>query len=150
MALRDIVTGTKNEILRRKAREVRNINKHILTLLDDMLETLHVEDGVGLAAPQVGVGRRIAIVEYDDKLYELINPRIISSSGEAIEEEGCLSVPGVRGPVKRPEQIKVAYIDRSGKKHIKEISGITARVFCHEIDHLDGVLFVDKMIKEKE
>ena len=115
-----------------------------------MLETLHVEDGVGLAAPQVGVRRRIAIVEYNDKLYELINPRILTSSGEATEEEGCLSVPGVRGLVKRPEQIKVEYIDREGKKHAKDIAGITARVFCHEIDHLDGVLFVDKMIEEKK
>jgi peptide deformylase len=150
MALRDIVTGAKNETLRSKSREVRNINKHILTLLDDMLETLHVEDGVGLAAPQVGVRRRIALVEYDDKLYELINPRILSSSGEAIEEEGCLSVPGVRGRVKRPDHIKVAYIDRKGKKHVEELEGITARVFCHEIDHLDGVLFIDKMIKENE
>ena len=150
MAIRDIVKGTDNPALRKKSREVNGINKHILTLLDDMKETLAVEDGVGLAAPQVGVLRRIAIVNYNDQLYELINPRIISGSGEAIEEEGCLSVVGQRGKVKRPEKITVTYIDRNGKRQKQEITGITARVFCHEIDHLDGILFVDKMINEKE
>ena len=150
MAIRDIVTGPENEALRKHARPVQKVNAHILTLLDDMKETLHVEQGVGLAAPQVGVLRRIAIVEYDEHYYEIINPRILKSSGEAIEDEGCLSVPGVRGQVKRPENITVEYLDRKGKKCVEEISGIAARVFCHEIDHLDGVLFVDKMIKETE
>ncbi len=150
MAIRDIVTGTDNPALRKKSREVTGINNHILTLLDDMKETLKVEDGVGLAAPQLGVLRRSAIVDYDDKLYELINPRILSVSGEAIEEEGCLSVVGQRGKVKRPDKITVTYIDRNGKRQKQEITGITARIFCHEIDHLDGILFVDKMIKETE
>lgn len=150
MAIRDIVTGADNEALRKISREVRLINKHILTLLDDMKETLHVEEGVGLAAPQVGVLRRVAIVEYDDQYYELINPKILKSSGELIEEEGCLSVVGQRGCVKRPENITVAYMDRNGKRHKIDLSGIVARIFCHEIDHLDGVLFVDKMIEEKE
>ena len=150
MAIRDIVKGTDNPALRKKSREVSGINKHILTLLDDMKETLAVEDGVGLAAPQVGVLRRIAIVNYNDQLYELINPRILNGSGEAIEEEGCLSVVGQRGKVKRPEKITVTYIDRNGKRQKQEISGITARVFCHEIDHLDGILFVDKMEKEPD
>jgi peptide deformylase len=148
MAIRDVLTGTKNEALRKISREVRVINKHIIMLLDDMKETLHTEDGVGLAAPQVGVLRRIAVVEYDEKSYELINPRILSATGELIEEEGCLSVPGVRGPVKRPENITVVYLDRKGKRKKVEVSGIMARVFCHEIDHLDGILFVDKMIEE--
>lgn len=150
MALRNILTGTKNAALRKKAREVKDITKHILTLLDDMRETLNIEEGVGLAAPQVGVLRRIAIVEYDDELYELINPVILESSGEVIGEEGCLSVVGIRGTVKRPENIKVTYTDRNGKGQTKEIFGMKARVFCHEIDHLDGVLFVDKMIEEVE
>ena len=150
MAIRNIVTGTENKALRTKSRQVKEITKRIITLLDDMKETLHVEDGVGLAAPQVGVLRQIAIVEYDEKFYELINPVILESSGEAIEEEGCLSVPGVRGLVKRPDKIKVEYTDRNGKRHLEEITGITARVFCHEIDHLGGVLFVDKMIEEVE
>ncbi len=150
MAIRDIVKGTDNPALRKKSREVNGINKHILTLLDDMKETLKVEDGVGLAAPQVGVLRRIAIVNYNDQLYELINPRIVSASGEALEEEGCLSVVGQRGKVKRPEKITVTYIDRDGKRQKQEVLGITARIFCHEIDHLDGILFVDKMIKDNE
>ena len=150
MAIRDMVTGTKNPALRKISREVKAINKHVVTLLDDMKETLHVESGVGLAAPQVGVLRRIAVVEYDEKYYELINPRILKALGELIEEEGCLSVPGVRGKVKRPETITVVYADRTGKRHKEEITGLMARVFCHEIDHLDGVLFVDKMIEEKE
>ena len=150
MAVRDMVTGADNPALRKISREVRIINKHVLTLLDDMKETLHSAQGVGLAAPQVGVLRRIAIVEFADKYYELINPRILKSSGGAIGEEGCLSVPGVRGKVKRPETITVTYTDRAGKRHKEEITGILARVFCHEIDHLDGVLFVDKMIEETE
>ena len=150
MAIRDMVTGADNPELRKISREVRIINKHVLTLLDDMKETLHVAQGVGLAAPQVGVLRRIAIVEFADKYYELINPRILKSSGEEIGEEGCLSVPGVRGKVKRPETITVTYTDRAGKRHKEEITGILARVFCHEIDHLDGVLFVVKMIEETE
>ncbi|MGI5919191.1 MAG: peptide deformylase [Christensenellales bacterium] len=150
MAIRDLVTGADNPELRKILREVRIINKHVLTLLDDMKETLHAAQGVGLAAPQVGVLRRIAIVEFEDKYYELINPRILKSSGGVIGEEGCLSVPGVRGKVKRPETITVTYLDRAGKRHKEEITGILARVFCHEIDHLDGVLFVDKMIEETE
>ena len=148
MAIRSIVTGTNNPQLRKRAREVIAINKHLLTLLDDMKETLHIEEGVGLAAPQVGVLRRIAIVDFDGKYYELINPRIISVSGELVEEEGCLSVPGVRGLVKRPETITVTYADRSGKRRKEEVKGLTARVFCHEIDHLDGILFVDKLTEE--
>lgn len=150
MAIRDIVTGEGNEALRKVSREVKIINKHILTLLDDMKETLKIEEGVGLAAPQVGVLRRIAIVEYDDKYYELINPKILKASGEEIEEEGCLSVVGVRGLVKRPQTVTVCYLDRKGKRHKIEVTDIMARVFCHEIDHLDGVLFVDKMIRETQ
>ncbi len=150
MAIRDIVTGADNPVLRKKSREVRDINKHIHTLLDDMRETLKVEQGVGLAAPQVGVLRRVAIVEYNDEYYELINPKILTATGETIEEEGCLSVIGLRGRVKRPEKITVAYLDRNGKRRNIEVTGITARIFCHEIDHLDGVLFVDKMISETE
>ncbi len=150
MAIREVITGTNNEALRRISRPVMSITDHITTLLDDMKETLHIEEGAGLAAPQVGVLRRIAIVEYEDQYYELINPVILKSSGEAVEEEGCLSIIGIRGNVKRPETITVQYIDRNGKRHKEEISGMVARVFCHEIDHLDGVLFTDKMIEEAD
>jgi peptide deformylase len=150
MAIREIVTGVNNERLRKVSRPVQSITPHIITLLDDMKETLHIEEGAGLAAPQVGVLRRIAVVEYEDQYYEIINPKILKSSGEAIDDEGCLSVIGVRGKVKRPETITVQYMDRHGKMHKEEITGIPARIFCHEIDHLDGVLFVDKMIEETE
>ncbi len=150
MAVRDVVKGRNNEALRKVSREVRQITPHILTLLDDMKDTLHAEEGVGLAAPQVGVLRRIAVVEYEEQYYELINPVIIDYSGEAIEEEGCLSIPGVRGRVKRPETVTAKYIDRHGKRKKATVTGIAARGFCHEIDHLDGVMFVDKMLKENE
>lgn len=150
MALRDIVTGRDNPTLRKKAREVKSITKRTLTLLDDMRETMHQDDGVGLAAPQVGVLRRIAVIEYEDDFYEIINPVITKQSGEEIEDEGCLSVPGIRGLVKRPYSITVKYMDREGNKQEVELTGILARVFCHEIDHLDGILFVDKMIEEPE
>jgi peptide deformylase len=151
MAIRDMVTGKSNPALRNISREVKVINKHVLMLLDDMRETLHMQEGVGLAAPQVGVLRRIAIVEFDGQFFELINPRVLKTSGEdLIEEEGCLSVPGVRGFVKRPEHIIVSYVDRTGTRRKEEISGLLARVFCHEIDHLDGILFVDKMIEESK
>ncbi len=150
MAIRDIVTGRNNEALRKVSREVRQITPHIIALLDDMKDTLHAEEGVGLAAPQVGVLRRIAVVEYDEQYYELINPWIVDFSGEAIEEEGCLSIPGVRGRVKRPESVTAKYTDRHGRRKKVTVTGITARGFCHEIDHLDGILYVDKMLKENE
>lgn len=148
MALRDIITGKDNNALRKRSREVTNITKRTHTLLDDMKETMHHEYGAGLAAPQVGVLRRIAIIEHENDYYEIINPVIVKKSGEALDDEGCLSVPGLRGQVKRPHSITVQYLDRNGKRNKVELEGILARIFCHEIDHLDGVLFVDKMIKQ--
>jgi peptide deformylase len=148
MAIRNVLTGEDNEALRKISKPVSSMTDHIITLLNDMKETLHVENGSGLAAPQIGVLRRIAVIEYEDKFYEVINPKIIKASGEAIDEEGCLSIVGVRGKVKRPDNITVVYLDRNGKKHRDEITGVTARIFCHEIDHLDGVLFVDKLYEE--
>lgn len=148
MAIREIVTGPENEALRKISKPVVSITNHITTLLDDMKETLHIEEGAGLAAPQVGVLRRIAVVEYEDQYFELINPVILKSSGETVEEEGCLSVIGIRGKVKRPETITVQYVDRNGKRHKQEVKDMIARIFCHEIDHLDGILFTDKMIEE--
>lgn len=150
MAIRDVVKGEDNEELRKISREVKTITPHILTLLDDMKETLQIEDGGGLAAPQVGVLRRIAVISYQDKYYELINPTILEESGEINGEEGCLSIPEVWGLVPRPTDIKVSYTDRNGEKQEIAASGMLARIFCHEIDHLDGILFVDKMIEEIE
>lgn len=136
-----------DETLRKKSRPVTEINERILTLLDDMHETLAVADGIGLAAPQVGVLRRIVIVEVGENKYELINPEIIESSGVQEEIEGCLSVPDLFGTVKRPEYVKVRALDRNGNTFEAEGHGLLARCFCHEIDHLDGILYIDKAIE---
>ncbi len=140
--------------MRKKCRPVIQITPRILTLLDDMAETLHDADGVGLAAPQVGVLRRICLVECEPgKLYEMINPEIIAVEGEQEELEGCLSVPGRWGYTKRPMTVTVKAIDRNGNEYTVTESGLGARAFCHEIDHLDGVIFTDnavRMLTEKE
>lgn len=133
-----------DEVLRKKCRPVIQITPRIITLLDDMKETLHDADGVGLAAPQVGVLRRICIVECEPgRLYEMINPEIVSSEGEQEELEGCLSVPGKWGYTKRPMKVTVKATDRNGKEYTVTGEGLEARAFCHEIDHLDGVIFTD-------
>ncbi|MBQ7032337.1 MAG: peptide deformylase [Clostridia bacterium] len=137
-----------DDILRKKSRPVEEINARILTLLDDMRETMYESGGVGLAAPQVGILRRIAVIdvgeELGDGLLELINPEIIASSGEQTEAEGCLSVPEYIGTVTRPETVTVRAQNREGEVFEKTVSGFFARAVCHELDHLDGVLFVDK------
>lgn len=137
-----------DDILRKKSRPVDEINERITTLLDDMAETMYESGGVGLAAPQVGILRRVAVVdvgeEFGDGLLELINPEIIASSGEQTEAEGCLSVPEYIGTVTRPETITVRAQNRTGETFEKTVSGFFARAVCHELDHLDGVLFVDR------
>lgn len=133
-----------DETLRKKSRPVEEITPRILTLLDDMHETLEKAEGIGLAAPQVGILRRIVIVEIGDEKYEMINPEIISRRGIQNELEACLSVPALYGRVKRPKHVKVRYTDRNGETHEAEGEGLTARCFCHEIDHLDGILYIDK------
>ncbi len=143
-----------DEVLRKKCRPVIQITPRIITLLDDMKETLHDADGVGLAAPQVGVLRRICIVECEPgRLYEMINPEIVSTEGEQEELEGCLSVPGKWGYTKRPMKVTVKATDRNGKEYTVTGEGLEARAFCHEIDHLDGVIFTDcavHMLTEEE
>lgn len=143
MALRNVVKRG-DEVLAKKAREVTEINERIVTLLDDMLETMREQNGVGIAAPQVGVRKRIFIVEVDDQLYELINPEILETKGSQVDDEGCLSVPGFIGTVERPEYVKIAGLDRRGQRVIYEGTELLARAFCHEYDHLEGILFVDK------
>ncbi len=131
-------------VLRQTSRPVKEINARIITLLDDMAETMRDADGVGLAAPQVGVLRRVVVIETPDSgLIELINPQILSVEGEQEGYEGCLSVPGQSGIVKRPMKVTVRALDRHG--HAFEMTGteLLARAFCHEIDHLDGQLYVD-------
>ena len=143
MAKRKIVQYG-DDTLRRVCRPVDKITPSILTLLDDMAETMRAADGVGLAAPQVGILRRIAVIETEPgQLIELINPKIIATAGEQEGSEGCLSLPGQFGVVKRPKYVTVRATNRHGKEF--EINGtdLLARAFCHEIEHLDGKLFID-------
>jgi peptide deformylase len=136
MALRQIrMYG--DEILRKKSKPVKEINAGIITLLDDMLETLHDQNGLGLAA----------LEPEDGKLLELINPEIISKRGKAVEAEGCLSVPGRFAEVARPKVVMVGTYDREGEYHKVKLEGLAARAACHEIDHLDGELFINKAIR---
>ena len=137
-----------DEVLSKVCRPVTEITPRILTLLDDMIETMRAADGCGLAAPQVGVLRRIAVVEVEEgKVYELINPKIIATAGEQEGAEGCLSVPGRYGLVKRPKHVTVRATDRNGKEY--EVTGhdLLARALCHEIEHLDGHLYLEKVIR---
>ena len=145
MAILKIVTTKEDEALLRKvSRPVTEITPRIHTLLDDMIDTMHEADGCGLAAVQVGVLRRIVVIETpDDGLIELINPKIIADSGEQEGEEGCLSVPGRWGIVKRPMHVTVRAMNRKGEVVDITGSGLLARAFCHELDHLDGKLYID-------
>ena len=130
--------------LRKVCRPVDNITPRTLTLLDDMLETMRAANGCGLAAPQVGILRRIAVVEVEaGQVYELINPKIIAFSGEQEAEEGCLSIPNQWGITHRPMNVTVRATDRHGNTVEYTANGLLARAFCHEIDHLDGKLFID-------
>ncbi len=145
MALRKVVTK-EDPILRKKSRPVTDINRRIHTLLDDMAETMYDSDGVGLAAPQVGILRRVIVIDVRDDtgLIELINPEILEQSGSNFEEEGCLSVPGISARVERPDRVKVRGLNRLGEEVIYEAEGFLAKAFCHEIDHLEGMLFIDR------
>lgn len=136
-----------DETLRKKCRPIEEITPRILQLLDDMHETLEIAQGVGLAAPQVGVLRRVVIVEIGDKKYEMINPEIIETKGKQEEIEACLSVPEKYGLVKRPAWVKVRATDRNGKVYEVSGDGLMARCFCHELDHLDGTLYIDRAIE---
>jgi len=140
MAIRNILRfGDKT--LNKNCREVDKINERIITLLEDMAETMHNSNGVGLAAPQVGVLKRIAVIDVGEGVIELINPKIISTSGEVNDLEGCLSLPGKYGYVVRPQTVTVGATDRHGKYFELTGSNLLARAFCHELEHLNGVLF---------
>lgn len=146
MALREIKLYQQDEVLRKKSKVVDEINDKILQLLDDMLETMYHANGVGLAAPQVGILKRIVVIDVGDGPIELINPEIVDSKGEQEEVEGCLSIPGLSGKVKRPQWVKVRALNRKGEKIELEGTDLLAIALCHEIDHLDGVLYIDKVI----
>ncbi len=145
MAIRSIrIDG--DEVLRKKAKEVEIVDERIVTLLKDMADTLYgTSNGVGLAAPQVGILKRMVVIDVGDGLLELVNPVILSATGEQTYVEGCLSVPGIYGEVIRPAKMVVEALDGKGRKKVINAEGMLAVVLSHEIDHLDGVLFKDKV-----
>lgn len=145
MAIRNIIQ-IGDETLRKKCFEVTDFGPKTRQLIDDMKDTLFKADGAGLAAPQVGVLRRIFIVYAENKYYECINPVIVKQSGKQSGEEGCLSIKGQYGVVERPMKVTVKALDRFGKPFTVKAEGFTARAFCHEYDHLDGILYIDKAI----
>ncbi len=144
MALRKILTD-KEDALHKKCRPVTEFNGRLHKLLDDMAETLEEANGAGLAAPQVGILRRVVVVDCGDGLIELVNPELVETSGEQDGPEGCLSVPGKWGMVKRPNYAKVRAQDRDGNWFEVEGEELAARCFCHELEHLDGHLYTEKV-----
>ena len=148
MAIRKIVVLGEDDVLRKRSRRVDKFDKRLRTLLDDMAATMYDAEGVGLAAPQVGILKRVVTIDVGDGLIELVNPEIIASEGAAIGPEGCLSVPGRRGTVERPEKVTVVAQNRDGKMLQLEAEGLLAICLCHELDHLDGIVYVDKMIED--
>lgn len=149
MAIRNIRIST-DEVLRKKCKPVKEITPNLLTLLDDMADTMYEANGVGLAAPQVGILKRAVVIDVGEGLVELINPVILETSGSQIDDEGCLSLPGKYAPVERPYYAKVEAMDREGNKFIIEGEELMARALCHEIDHLDGILYIDKALPVEE
>ena len=147
MALRNIVKEG-DPILRKVCRSVLNFDEKLGILLDDMKETMYKAEGVGLAAPQVGILRRVCIVDVGDGLVELVNPVILEESGVQEGSEGCLSCPGESGIVRRAMTVTVKAQDRRGNTFTVTGEGLKARAFCHEIDHLNGILYKDKVIKQ--
>lgn len=144
MAIRNILKRG-DELLTKKCRPVEQFDARLHQLLDDMAQTMYAADGAGLAAPQVGILKRVVVIDAGDGLIELVNPEIIEEKGEQREAEGCLSCPGIWGIVRRPQKVKVRAFDRNGKEFTMSGKDLLAKAFCHEIDHLDGILFVDKM-----
>ena len=145
MTVRDIVT-IPNPILKRKAKKVHRVDAYIRQLIEDMIETVQAAHGAGLAAPQIGVPLRVIVTKVEDQLKIVVNPEIVSVSGEEVEaDEGCLSIPGWYGPVRRKTQVTVRGLSRTGRPIKIKSEGWEARVFQHEVDHVDGVLFTDRM-----
>lgn len=139
-----------DKILREKARPVTKITPNIAVLLDNMAETMYKAKGVGLAAPQVGVSKRVIVVDAGEGLVELINPEIVSYSGQETDTEGCLSIPGVLGEVTRPYRVEVKGLNRRGEEIIVRAAGLFSRALQHEIDHLDGILFIDRAVNVRK
>ena len=147
MAMRNIVK-TGDDVLLKKARRVERFDRRLHVLLDDMLETMRAANGVGLAGPQVGILRQVVVIEVEEgQPIELINPQIIAADGEQTGSEGCLSFPGVYGIVTRPNHVRVRAQDRNGETFEIEGEALLARAFCHEIDHLNGVVFTQHVTR---
>ena len=142
MAILEVVQ-IGNPVLNQKAEPISNINKQVLKILDDMLDTMYSADGLGLAAPQLGISKRIIVVDIGEGLIELINPEIVSAEGTAVDQEGCLSVAGFLGDVTRAQKVVVQGLNRKGKKVRIKAKDLLARALQHEIDHLEGRLFVE-------
>lgn len=144
-----------DSILRKKTTNIRKFDDNLHRVVNNMIDTMHIEDGIGLAAPQIGLNKSILVIDIssideNEKPLAFINPEIIASDGESVYEEGCLSIPNVREEVTRPEEITLKYQDVEGKKHIEEFFGWKSRVLQHEIDHLNGILFVDRISPVKQ
>lgn len=146
MAIRNVVQ-VGDDVLRQRCFEVESFDEKLWTLLDDMKDTVKKEQGAGLAAPQVGILRRAVVVDVEDGYFEFINPVILQQKGEQTGWEGCLSVRGKSGVVSRPMKLTLSYYDRNGEKHLLKAKGFFARAICHELDHLDGVLYIDKAVQ---
>lgn len=142
MAIR-VIRTEEDPVLRKISKPVKEVTPKIITLIDDMLDTMYEAMGVGLAAPQVGILKRIVVIDVGEGPIVLINPQIVETDGEQTGEEGCLSVPGKSGLVTRPDYVKVKALDEDMKEIELEGNGLLARAFCHEIDHLDGKMYVD-------
>jgi peptide deformylase len=149
MALRTI-RKDDDEILRKKSKKVDEISDRVRTLIKDMIETMYAADGIGLAAPQVGILKRIAVVDVGNGPVTVINPEIVNTVGTCVDVEGCLSLPGRQGEVERPEKITVQALNEKGEEVVIEAEGLLARALCHEIDHLNGILFTDRLIGNEE
>ena len=148
MAIRKILIIDRDDTLRKHARRVEKFDDRLGELLTDMAETMAEGNGIGLAAPQVGILKRCAVIDVGEGLIELVNPEIVEQTGEVTVIEGCLSVPDRAGRVVRPERVKVRAQDRHGEPFEIEGEGMLAVCLCHEFDHLDGILYVDKMIED--
>ena len=148
MAIRKIVELGQDDILRKRARKVDKFDKRLWTLMDDMADTMYEADGAGLAAPQVGILKRVVVIDVGEGLIELVNPEILEAEGSQMCVEGCLSVPGRRGKVERPEKVRVHAQDRKGNHIELEGEEFLANAICHELDHLDGIMYTDKMIED--
>ena len=146
MALR-IIKLDGDPVLRKRAKQIDKVTDRIQTLLEDMVETMVDANGIGLAAPQVGVLRRAIVVDIGEGVIKMLNPEILETEGSIVDVEGCLSIPNKSGTVERPGKVKVRYLDENGQERNLETTELLARAICHEIDHLNGILYTDKVIE---